>query len=72
MTLNCNDGPTAHVEWVASRPGCQYDCTAHWICVNNSTENVNTYEDKVMVRLICLLYIFIVFCVGGSKGSTVL
>ena len=55
VTLNCNDGPTAHVEWVASQPGCQYDCTAHWICVNNSTENVNTYEDEVMVRLICLL-----------------
>ena len=42
VTLNCNN-KSAHVKWVASRPGCQYDCKAHWICVNGTY----THKDEV-------------------------
>ena len=35
VTLSCNDG-SAHVEWVASQPHCQFDCKAHWTCVNGT------------------------------------
>ena len=45
VTLNCNSG-SAHVEWVASQPGCQYDCTARWICKNH-TNTTDPHEDKV-------------------------
>ena len=33
VTLNCTDG-SAHVNWVASLPGCQHDCKAQWRCTN--------------------------------------
>ena len=35
VTLNCSSG-SAHVEWAASRPGCQFDCKAYWTCVNHT------------------------------------
>jgi len=34
----------AHVDWVASQPGCQFDCKAYWTCANG----INVpYQDEV-------------------------
>ena len=53
MTLNCNNG-SAHVEWVASQPGCQYDCTVRWTCKNH-TNSTDPHEDVVSS---CLEYLY--------------
>lgn len=43
VTLNCMDR-FAHVDWVASQPGCQFDCKAYWTCANG----INVpYQDEV-------------------------
>ena len=42
VTLTCANGST-HVDWVASKPGCQNDCKAHWTCTNGTDH----YNDKV-------------------------
>ena len=41
VTLNCADG-SAHVDWVASQPGCQFHCQAHWSCTNMTHYHRNT------------------------------
>ena len=41
VTLNCADG-SAHVDWTASEPGCQFDCQAHWSCTNMTHNYINT------------------------------
>ena len=48
MNLNCADG-LAHVEWVASLPGCQYDCKAYWTCDN--ANGIPYHEEVGMVNL---------------------
>ena len=44
VTLDCTDG-SAHVDWVASRPGCQFDCKGYWNCTNIT----NYYEETVTI-----------------------
>ena len=43
------------MNWVASRPGCHFDCAANWIC------SVNTeYHEEMVVNYICIyIYIYI-------------
>ena len=47
VTLSCysNNG-SALVDWVASIPGCQYDCKATWTC-RNHTNTTDPHEDVV-------------------------
>ena len=52
VTLNCNNG-SAHVEWVASQPACQYDCTARWTCKNHT----NSTDPHMEVVSSCLEYL---------------
>ena len=45
VTLSCNyTNGTAYVDWAASKPDCQFDCKAHWIC---ACRNNITYIDEV-------------------------
>ena len=38
VTLNCTDG-SAYVNWVASKPGCQFDCKGYWKCTNMTDDH---------------------------------
>ena len=48
VTLNCSSG-SAHVEWAASEPGCQFDCKAHWTCVN-CINGTDSYTVEVIIN----------------------
>ena len=39
VTLNCADG-LAHVDWVASKPHCQFDCKGNWKCTNMTDDYI--------------------------------
>ena len=59
-TLNCNNR-SAHVEWVASVQGCQYDCRARWTCKNH-TNSTDPHEDEVSSHLLSLFNSYSFYC----------
>ena len=52
VTLSCTNG-TAYVDWVASKPGCQFDCKAYWICTG---PNVTHTEEVGTCSQCCIVY----------------
>ena len=66
---------SAHVEWVASQPGCQYDCKASWSCVNGTythKEEVTRYLAILCNKLCSYLLINFYYYIASQSVHTLM